>query len=183
MTKVSFRTASVLIAFLGLTACSSGGAESSGGTPTKTGADTKSSPLVGNPAPDFAGTRVNGAGSVKLADLKGKVVLVDFWATWCAPCAKSFPRYQELYVKYKDKLEIVGFSEDEEKDGIDAFAKNHGVKFPLVWDEGKSMAGKYDPKSMPTAFLIDKQGVVRFVHFGYEDGDEAQIERELKELL
>ncbi|RYZ58660.1 MAG: TlpA family protein disulfide reductase, partial [Proteobacteria bacterium] len=113
----------------------------------------------------------------------GKVVLVDFWATWCKPCAKSFPKYQELYVKYKDKLEIVAVSEDEEKDGIDAFGKTHGVKFPLAWDEGKSVAGKYDPKAMPTAFLIDKAGVIRFAHFGYEDGDEKQVERELKELF
>ena len=180
MSKALFSTVCAMT--LVLAACGSGGASGTTTEPAAT-SGSKSSPLVGNPAPDFSVSRADGGGTVKLADLKGKVVLVDFWATWCKPCAKSFPKYQELYVKYKDKLEIVAVSEDEEKDGIDAFGKTHGVKFPLAWDEGKSVAGKYDPKAMPTAFLIDKEGVIRFAHFGYEDGDEKQVERELKELF
>ena len=181
MTKVSLPIALAFTALFGLTACS---AEGGGSTVApNTSANTKNSKLVGNPAPDFSVSRVDGQGDIKLSALKGKVVLVDFWATWCKPCIKSFPKYQELYVKYKDKLEIVGFSEDEDKDGIEAFGKTHGVKFPLAWDEGKSIAGKYDPPSMPTSFLIDKEGVVRFAHFGWENGDEAQVERELKELF
>ncbi len=182
MTKASFPIVCAFTALLGLSACGPGGEGGAGATPN-TGANTKTSALVGNPAPDFSVSRIDGSGTIKLSELKGKVVLVDFWATWCKPCVKSFPKYQELYVKYKDKLEIVGISEDEEKDGIDAFGKTHNVTFPLAWDEGKAIAGKYDPKSMPTAFLIDKDGVVRFAHNGYENGDEAQIERELKELF
>lgn len=183
MTKVSFPVACAFTALTVLAACGSGGEAGGAKGPTSTSTSSKDSPLVGNPAPDFSVSRVNGTGTVKLADLKGKVVLVDFWATWCVPCKKSFPKYQELYVKYKDKIEIVGLSEDDDAQDIDAFSKTHGVKFPLGWDENKSIAGKYDPKAMPTAFVIDKAGVVRFAHKGYEDGDEAQLERELKELF
>lgn len=182
MTKVS-PLACAFAASLMLTACGPGADASGAKRPASAGASSKDSPLVGNPAPDFSVRRENGSGSVKLAALKGKVVLVDFWATWCVPCAKSFPKYQELYAKYKDKLEIVGLSEDDEPKDIDAFGKTHAVQFPLGWDEGKSIAGKYDPKAMPTAYLIDKGGVVRFAHKGYEDGDEVQLERELKELF
>lgn len=166
---------------ISLVACGGGGAASSSG-----GADSPAAAkgqLVGSPAPEFELPKVGG-GKVKLADLKGKVVIVDFWGTWCEPCKKSFPKYQELYVKYKDKLEIVALAEEDANEGLDAFGKSHGnVAFPLLWDEGKAVAGKYGVKTMPTAYLVDRQGVVRFVHEAFQDGDEAQIERELKELF
>ena len=114
---------------------------------------------------------------------KGKVVYVDFWATWCEPCKKSFPKIQELYTKYKGQVEVVGISEDDENTGIKEFGEQFGAKFPLGWDKGKEIAAKWQPKSMPASFVVDKQGVVRFVHLGYHDGEEAEIEKEIKSLL
>ncbi len=141
-------------------------------------------PLVGNPAPSFSFESANGKGKVKLAALKGKVVIVDFWATWCGPCKESFPKLQGLYSKYQDSgLEIVGVSEDDEKAGIADFGQTYGAKFPLGWDKEKSIAGQWHPPSMPTSFILDKDGVVRFAHPGYHDGDEAKVEKELKSLL
>ncbi|MBX3186678.1 MAG: TlpA family protein disulfide reductase [Labilithrix sp.] len=140
--------------------------------------------LLNNAAPDFSGDIVNGKGKAALASWKGKVVLVDFWATWCEPCKKSFPKLEELRVKYNASgLEIVAISEDDEPNGIKEFGENYGAKFPLVWDKDKSIANKWHPPNMPSSFIVDKKGVVRFVHLGYHDGEEKEIETEVKSLL
>jgi cytochrome c biogenesis protein CcmG, thiol:disulfide interchange protein DsbE len=137
---------------------------------------------AGKQAAAFSVESLNGNGTMTVQS--GKVMIVDFWATWCEPCKKSFPKLQELYSKYKASgLEIAAISEDEDSTGIVEFAKAHGAKFPVGWDSDKSVATKYSPGSMPTSFLIDRNGVVRFIHTGYREGEEAQIEKELKSLL
>jgi peroxiredoxin len=138
---------------------------------------------VGQKAPSFQLNRVNGTGKVQLSP--GKVVLVDFWATWCGPCKKSFPKLQDLYTRYGGSgLEIVGVSEDDDmSDDVKAFGPTMGAKFPLGWDDGKSVAGKYKPPKMPSSFVVDRNGIVRFVHVGYHDGEEADLEKEIKGLL
>ena len=165
-------------------ACASGDGGGGGGSQSPSGGGGRHA-LLNNPAPSFAGESVNGKGKVSLDSLKGKVVLVDFWATWCEPCKKSFPKLEELRVKYEASgFNIVAFSEDDEDGGsIGRFGQTYGVKFPLVWDKDKSMAGKYKPPNMPSSFLIDKNGVVRHVHMAFRDGDEKQIEAEVKSLL
>jgi peroxiredoxin len=171
----------LVASLLGVPAC--GGASSSGdGASSPAGGGH---PLIGSAGPDFSQTAVaNGSGGVSLHALQGKVAIVDFWATWCGPCKKSFPKLQELNVKYKASgLAIVGISEDDDKSGIAGFADELGAKFPLAWDADKSIAGKWQPKSMPSTFILDRKGVVRFVHLGYHDGEEADIERELKSLM
>lgn len=143
--------------------------------------------LIGSPAPDFSvRALVGGKGTVSLASLRGKVVLVDFWGTFCDPCKKSFPKLQDLNAKYASAgLQIVGISEDEadDKDKIPGFADTYGSKFPLGWDEDKSIARSYRPQTMPSSFLIDKMGVIRFAHVGYHDGEEVEVEKEIQELL
>ncbi len=146
------------------------------------GNEPKGAVKVGDKAPSFSIDSLNGQGKVALAP--GKVTIVDFWATWCEPCKKSFPKYQELYVKYKASgLEIAAVSVDDEKGEIPAFAKTHGAKFPVGWDNGKKIADKWKPENMPSAYIVDKQGVVRHVHKGYHDGEEKEIEKELKALF
>jgi cytochrome c biogenesis protein CcmG/thiol:disulfide interchange protein DsbE len=143
--------------------------------------------LVGKPAPDFSvGAVANGKGRVALSELRGKVVLVDFWGTYCEPCKKSFPKLQDLNTKYAASgLRIVGISEDEgdDKGSIPTFASTYGAKFPLGWDGDKSIAKSYKPETMPSSFIIDKHGVIRYAHVGYHDGEEMQVEKEIKELL
>jgi cytochrome c biogenesis protein CcmG, thiol:disulfide interchange protein DsbE len=153
------------------------------------GADSADSAggLVGNPAPDFSvKALVGGKGTVSLKSLRGKVVLVDFWGTFCEPCKKSFPKLQDLNTKYASSgLQIVGISEDEvdDKDKIPGFADTYGAKFTLGWDEDKSVAKSYKPQTMPSSFLIDRKGVVRYAHVGFHDGEEVEVEKEIKELL
>jgi peroxiredoxin len=141
----------------------------------------------GNPAPDFSvKALVGGKGTVSLKSLRGKVVLVDFWGTFCEPCKKSFPKLQDLNTKYASSgLQIVGISEDEvdDKDKIPGFADTYGAKFTLGWDEDKSVARAYKPQTMPSSFIIDRKGVVRYAHVGFHDGEEVEVDKEIKELL
>jgi peroxiredoxin len=171
-----------LVLAIPVAGCGGGAAESSGeSSPAAQGG------LVGKPAPDFAVAQAaNGKGKVALSKLRGKVVLVDFWGTYCEPCKKSFPKLQDLHTKYAASgLRIVGISEDEadDKDHIPGFASTYGAKFAVGWDEDKSIAKSYKPETMPTSYLIDKNGVVRYAHVGYHDGEEVEVEKEIKELL
>lgn len=175
----------VILASLVLAACGDGGSTGTTGKGATTPAgEGGGHPLVGSPAPDFKSDSLNGQGKFSVKGMEGKVVIVDFWATWCEPCKKSFPKLQELNVKYKASgLEIIGISEDDEKGGIADFGSTYGSKFPLGWDDGKSIAGKWQPKSMPSTFIVDRKGIVRFMHLGFHDGDEVTLEKEIKSLL
>ncbi len=140
-------------------------------------------PLVGRAAPLFARPRVAGGAPFELARARGQVVVVVFWATWCQPCRKAFPQLQKLSEKYAGTVTIVGVSEDDEPSGIDEFLAIHDGKFDNVWDDGKRIAGKWEPRKPPASFVVDASGTVRFVHLGYDDGEDAEIEKELKTLL
>jgi cytochrome c biogenesis protein CcmG/thiol:disulfide interchange protein DsbE len=147
-------------------------------------AEEAAHPLLGNRGPEFSRKTVTGNRTVSLRALAGKVTIVDFWATWCEPCKKSFPKLEVLSAKYKgDGLVVIGISEDDESAGIAAFASDSGARFPLIWDENKSIASQWQPKSMPTTFVVDRKGTVRFVHLGFHDGEEAEIESEVKSLF
>lgn len=157
------------------TGCAAGG----GSGPSSAGA---SHSLVGAPAPAFSLREVPGGGEQSLAAHAGKVVVVDFWATWCQPCKQSFPAYQKLVQKLNGELVVVAISQDDDDKDIPAFVSETGAKFPVVWDDGKAVARSYDPPTMPTAYVVDKAGIVRFVHVGYHAGDEATLEEEVRSL-
>ncbi len=155
------------------------------------GADSEaaSSPghgLVGNPAPNFVAKAVGSKDTVSLKRWRGQVVLVDFWGTFCEPCKRSFPKLQALSSKYSGRgFRVVGISEDEpdDKDKIPDFANSYGAKFVLAWDEDKSIARSYKPETMPSTFLVDRQGIVRYAHVGFHDGEEVELDKEVEGLL
>jgi peroxiredoxin len=118
--------------------------------------------LVGKPAPGGAVADVKGT-TIRLADLRGKYVLVDFWATWCAPCVAELPRLQDAHKKYRDAgFEIVGISLDESKTALTDFVKARGIPWRQIHNasSGGDLVEAFGVKSIPATFLIDPQGVI-----------------------
>lgn len=146
-------------------------------------------PLMGKPAPEINAEAVGGEGPKTLKAAQGKVVIVDFWGTFCEPCKKSFPKYQELAEQFPGDLAILAVSVDEpdtvKKEQLLAFAKENSAKFSIVWDKDHSAAERYGLRSltMPSSFVIDKSGNVRHVHKGFKDGEEATLAEEIKALM
>lgn len=142
---------------------------------------------VGKPAPDISAESVGGEGPTTIAAGKGQVVIVDFWATFCDPCRKSFPAYQELVEKYAGDLAVIAVSVDDPEDvtvdDVKKFASDLGVTFAIVWDKEQKTAGTYKPPKMPTSYVIDKDGVLRHIHAGYESGEADKIDEEVSALL
>lgn len=141
-------------------------------------------PQVGDPLPILSNHRLEGT----LPSTTGKVVLVDFWASWCGPCRKAFPELETLHQTYRAKgLVVIGVSVDDKKSDMDKFLASHPVHFSVVRDAGKSLVGKLQPTTMPTSYLVDHQGNIRFVHQGFR-GEKSveeltqEIETLLKEL-
>lgn len=138
---------------------------------------------AGAKAPEIGLKDLSGK-TIDLASLAGKVVILDFWATWCAPCREEMPELQKFYKKYNAKgLEIVGISVDKTPEGIKDFVSKLKVTFPIVHDDGHKVADKYSPPRMPSSYIIDRKGVVRYVHGGYRAGDAEKFEKEIQELL
>lgn len=137
---------------------------------------------VGDSFPDLTGYKLEG----KLPDaLKDKVVLIDFWASWCGPCAQSFPVMEELQKAYGSQgLVIIAVSVDEKKADMEEFLKSHSVSFTVMRDAAQRLVAKSGIKAMPSSFLIDKSGTVAFAHTGFHGGaTRKQYEQEIQMLL
>lgn len=121
---------------------------------------------------------------VSLSNFKGKVIYVDFWATWCGPCRKSFPWMQQMYEKYHDLgLEIIAISLDGKKEVINRFLKQTPITFTILRDQHNRVASKYQVKVMPSSFLIDRDGNFYYRHGGFNDRDKAKLEENFRDLL
>jgi thiol-disulfide isomerase/thioredoxin len=138
---------------------------------------------AGNRAVDFEKRALNGQ-TVKLSGLRGKVVLVDFWASWCEPCKRELPLLAKMAPRLKAKgIEIVAVNIDDNPKNATDFLAAHGLKdLTVVADADKTIVGKYEPATMPSSFVVDKAGVVRAVNAGFNDGDERKIEQQLSSL-
>ena len=122
------------------------------------------------------------------SDLKGKVVLVDFWASWCGPCKESFPVMDGLQKKYGERgFVIIAVNEDEKKSDMDDFCKDNPTSFVVVRDagaDGKKLVDTTEISVMPSSFLIDAEGKVRFTHSGFHGNDsKKKYEQEIESLL
>jgi len=150
--------------------------------PARPIADSTPSTTGGKPAPAFTLQDLNGK-NVSLADLRGKVVVLDFWATWCPPCVKEIPHFIELYEQYKDKgLAILGISLDREGVGVvEAFVQKYQIKYPIMMTDGKVDKAFGGIPSIPTTFLIDSAGNISKKYVGYNS--KAVFEADIKKLL
>jgi thiol-disulfide isomerase/thioredoxin len=137
---------------------------------------------TGDELPDLASFQLEG----KLPDeLKGRVILLDFWASWCAPCKKSFPVMEQLNKQYAgDGLAIVAVSVDEKDENMQQFLKLVKASFSVVRDAQQKLVAAADVPTMPTSFLIDRAGKIRFVHSGFDERQTMrQYVKEIAQLL
>jgi peroxiredoxin len=137
---------------------------------------------VGKSAPSF--DVPGSSGNVRLAEMKGKVVYVDFWASWCSPCKQSFPWMNDMQAKYGARgLQIVGITVDRKREDAEKFLASTPAKFMVGFDTTGKVAEAYKPKGMPTSYLIGADGIVRAMHVGFKDSDRAELEREIAAAL
>ncbi|NTW48892.1 MAG: TlpA family protein disulfide reductase [Chlorobiales bacterium] len=144
---------------------------------------------VGSDAPDFSATDTQGQ-KVSLSDLKGKVVLLDFWASWCAPCKQEMPFLIELYKQYKDKgFEVVAVNLDTQEKNMTRFIEQMSaspefkITFKVISDPKAQIAGKYKLEGMPTTLLIDKQGHIRYRYQGFHPSKKEDYKSDIEQLF
>jgi thiol-disulfide isomerase/thioredoxin len=135
-----------------------------------------------NKAPDFTLKSFDGK-TVKLSDYKGKVVIIDFWATWCPPCRKGIPDLISIQNEYKNDVVIIGISLDSEKTlkDVPGFVKSYGINYPIVYGDEKVVTAYGGIEGIPTAFVVDKKGNVVDKHVGLVPKD--TYVNKIKELL
>lgn len=122
---------------------------------------------VGELAPPLELQTVDGQWQ-RLQDYRGKVVYVDFWASWCAPCRQSLPQYERLFRKWAaSDFGVLAVNVDTERRVAVAALKQSAVSFPVVFDPGGIWAERFKLPTMPSGYLIDRKGVVRYIHSGY----------------
>jgi cytochrome c biogenesis protein CcmG/thiol:disulfide interchange protein DsbE len=140
-------------------------------------------PQLGKPAPDFSLIELNSGEKIGLADFKGKVVLLDFWASWCLPCRRLLPLLAQLQDR-QPPLEVLAVSVDVDRNKAVSFYREIGFEFRAAHDARQKTAAAYGVRDlMPSCFLIDKGGRLRFRHYGYTALDLEAVEREVKLLL
>jgi cytochrome c biogenesis protein CcmG, thiol:disulfide interchange protein DsbE len=121
---------------------------------------------VGTPAPDFRLATANG-GSMALSELRGKVVVLNFWATWCVPCRAEMPALEQVYQTHGGRgLVIVGIDVQESAEKVLGFLPEVGVTFPILLDTDTRLATRYRATGLPATFIVDRAGVVRDIRLG-----------------
>ncbi|MEO5770940.1 MAG: TlpA disulfide reductase family protein [Burkholderiaceae bacterium] len=134
-------------------------------------------------APDFTLRSVAG-NNLRLAEQRGQVVLVNFWATWCGPCRQEMPHLNRIYDTYRASgFVLLGVNIDDDPRLATELASKLGLKFPVLLDGDKKVSRVYDMSAMPATLLIDRDGRVRHIHRGYRDGVEKTYEEQVRALL
>ncbi|MCB1691586.1 MAG: TlpA family protein disulfide reductase [Pseudomonadales bacterium] len=138
---------------------------------------------AGTPAPDFTLKSTKGE-NLRLKEYRGKVVLLNFWASWCGPCRQEMPVLERIRSRYEPLgVVVLGVNVDSDEGKALAIAKDAGVNFPLLLDTGQGVSEAYDVSAMPFTVLVDRDGNVSWIHKGYNAGDEVHYVDRLKSLI
>ncbi len=134
-------------------------------------------------APDFTLKSLGGK-NLKLSELAGNVVLINFWASWCGPCREEMPLLNALHNKYEPLgFTVWGVNVEENSASAEGFLKNFPVDFPILLDDTNTVSRLYKVIAMPTTVVVDRDGRMRFLHQGYKSGDEAMYRQMVKKLV
>jgi thiol-disulfide isomerase/thioredoxin len=148
------------------------------------GARTASALEPGDPAPPFRAPALDGGEDVSLEAHRGKVVYLDFWASWCAPCLQSLPQLEALQNDLGSHgFQVLAVNVDKDPDKARRLLARLGVAYPSASDPAGELPGKYELPTMPTSYVIDGNGVVRLVHEGFRDGDLAELRPKIEALM
>lgn len=143
---------------------------------------------LGQVAPDTAGPRLMYDQSMDLADLRGKVVLIDFWASWCGPCKLSLPDLETLRAElvaagYPAAFEMLAINVDEDPQAAKRFIQRYPVSYPIISDPAGRLAEAWGIPTMPTSYVVNGSGVVVWQHEGYKPGDIADVRAAIMDHL
>ena len=139
--------------------------------------------LIGKNAIDFTAPSLAG-GKVTLDDLRGQVVVLNFWATWCGPCQQELPEFERLQKRQEERgLKVITVSVDSNPKNAQSFVKRNNLQLTALWDYKKRLASAYDVEAMPSTYVIDRYGVIRYVHKGYSPAEFKRIVMETNKLL
>ena len=134
-------------------------------------------------APDFT-LKSLGGDNLRLEEYRGKVVLINFWASWCGPCRQEMPILDRIRQRYQGAgFEVLGVNVEGKDPKARKVAERLGVSFPLLFDESQQVSANYDLQGMPFSVLIDRDGQIQYIHKGYKPGDEKNYIDRLKKLL
>jgi thiol-disulfide isomerase/thioredoxin len=138
----------------------------------------------GAPAPDFSAQPVAGGAPLKLSSLRGKVVYLDFWASWCAPCRESVPVLDALRAEWGARgFEVVAVNLDADPADAQRFLRRYPVRYPVLGGVGDTLPGRYGVAGMPSAYIIDRKGIVRGVHQGFRESQLKELRAQIDALL
>ncbi len=132
---------------------------------TASGAGRQRPPERGLPIGDYELTRLDGE-KVRLSDFRGTPVVINFWASWCEPCKKEMPVFQEIYSEQPGEFVILAVNPEENRETAESFADSVGLTFPILLDENKDMQKQLMVRGLPTTFFVDAEGVLRAQHVG-----------------
>jgi len=139
--------------------------------------------VVGSVAPDFTLTSLSGE-NIRLAEQRGKIVIVTFWASWCSPCRIELPHFQKLQQDLdEDKVSVLAVSADSRLKDVSTFSKELSLTVPMFFDPGLDVNQLYRVRAMPTTFIIDSSGVIRNIHMGFKESVLPLYEKELRALI
>jgi len=139
--------------------------------------------LMGKRAPDFTLKDLDDK-IISLSSLKGNVVLINFWATWCPPCRAEMSSLNNLYKEYRNKgLSVIAVSTDRSISSVRDFLSNKRVELPVLMDSDSKVSRRFKVFSLPTSFLLDKNGVIVQKFLGEEEWDSPEMKKKIKDLL
>lgn len=138
----------------------------------------------GDKAPQFSARSLDGTQTLSMSKYRGKVVYLDFWASWCGPCLKSLPMMEAMRKEFAGSgLQVIAVNVDKDLGKAKKFVKKHDIGYPSAQDPEGRLPGTFQVETMPTSFVIDRNGVIRHIHKGFKPSDMEEIREQVKSLL
>ena len=122
--------------------------------------------------------------NIKLSELRGQVVMINFWASWCGPCRQEMPLLEDLYKKYNALgFTLLGVNVEQDSSKANAYLRDISVSFPILFDTKNAVSKAYNISAMPSTVMVDRDGNLRYLHHGYKPGYEKEYQNQIKALI